>query len=180
MPRLRHSVGSAAMTVLMLLASACAGSAAADGPPEINYGRDLCVNCGMIISEERFAAAYRLPDGTERIFDDLGGLIRHGQETGELDVADVWVHDYETEEWVAAEDAHFIVTRSVATPMAFGIVSFGDEARAAGFAHGLDASVVSWAAVRDLPVAELVDPGDDHDDHDHAGESSMNHDDEEG
>ena len=127
----------------------------------------------MIISEERFAAAYRLPDGTEKVFDDLGGLIQHGQQTGELAEAEVWVHDYETEEWVPATDAYYVVTRSIATPMAFGIVSFGDEARAMGFAHGIDAGVVPWETVRDLPLADLLGS---HDDHEH--EPSMNHDEE--
>ncbi len=177
MRRLRNSLAAAAVALLALLASACAGAAAADGPPEINYGRDVCVECGMIISEERFAAAYRLPDGTEKIFDDIGGLLQHGQETGDLEVADVWVHDYTTEEWVPAGDAHFIVTRSVTTPMAFGILSFGDLTRATAFAEGLDASVIPWETVRELPLATLLTLT--HDDHDHDDEASTDHDEEE-
>ena len=62
------------IALVLILIAAC-GSATAGGPPEINYGRDICIECGMIIEDPRFAAAYRLADGSEHKFDDLGGLI---------------------------------------------------------------------------------------------------------
>jgi len=62
----------------MLTLSACSSSDAS-GPPEIQYGRDICVQCGMIASEAKFAAAYTLahPDpkgdeGCNRSHQDLG------------------------------------------------------------------------------------------------------------
>jgi copper chaperone NosL len=143
------------LLVLVSLAGACSTSAVAEGPPDINYGRDVCFECGMIISETRFASAYRLADGTEKLFDDVGGMLKHGHASGEIGAAEAWVHDYTTEEWVAADQAYFIVTRSVMTPMAFGIVSFGDEGRALAFARDIDADVVDWATVLALPPDEL-------------------------
>jgi copper chaperone NosL len=153
--------------VLGLVGAAC-GTADASGPPEINYGRDICVECGMIISEARFAAAYRLADGTEKIFDDLGGLLLASRETGDhLGPATTWVHDFETEEWVAVEDAYFVPTLSVASPMGHSIISFNDKARAEAFAADVDGEVIGWDIVKDLPAMEgLV--GHHHDD-DHEG-----------
>ena len=51
----------------------------------------------MIISEARFASAYRLANGTEKVFDDVGEMLKHGHKTGELADAEAWVHDFETE-----------------------------------------------------------------------------------
>ena len=151
------------LVVLALLIAAC-GNADASGPPEINYGRDICVECGMIVSEARFAAAYRLADGSDKIFDDLGGLLLYSRETGDvLDPATTWVHDFETEEWVAVDDAYFVPTLSVSSPMGHSIVSFSDEARATSFAADVDGEVILWNIVVDLPdVDGLV--GHHHDD----------------
>ena len=163
----RLRVRSALILTVMLLAAACAGTEAAEGPPDINYGRDVCFECGMIISEERFASAYRLADGTEKLFDDIGGMLKHGHSEGEITAADVWVHDYETEAWVTADQAFFIVTRSIATPMAFGIISFDDKTRAEAVAHGLDADVVGWDVILSLPPDDLKTIAHSHDDDDH-------------
>lgn len=157
----------ALVVILAALVGAC-GSADASGPPEISYGRDICVECGMIVSEARFAAAYRLADGEEKIFDDLGGLLLHSRDAGDaLDPATTWVHDFETEEWVAVEEAYFVPTLSVSSPMGHSIVSFSDEARANAFAADVDGEVISWSVVVDLPDAEgLVG-------HHHSGDMDM-------
>ena len=64
------------MCLLLALAlAACGGGADTTQPPEILYGQDVCDECDMIISEEKFAAAYwtaageagRLDGGGERL-----------------------------------------------------------------------------------------------------------------
>ncbi|MFQ5522558.1 MAG: nitrous oxide reductase accessory protein NosL [Acidimicrobiia bacterium] len=135
------------LAVVGLLVGSCTSADVSEGPPEINYGRDICFQCGMIISEARYAAAYRLPDGTEKRFDDLGGLLIHGHESGDLGSAEVWVHDVETEEWLRAEEAFYVMTGDGRTPMAYGIIAFADQARAQVIADGLGAEVLTWAAV---------------------------------
>ncbi len=147
------------IVVISLLAAGCARSGPSTGPPEIAYGRDLCVECGMIISEPRFAAAYRLPDGTEAKFDDLGGLLIHGHETGELDEATVWVHDYDTEEWIEAEAAFYVVTGTGATPMGYGIFSFADRATAERFAAEADGAVMTWEELTAIPTDQIGTSG---------------------
>lgn len=143
----------AAGLLVALLAAACGTSDGAAGPPDINYGRDVCVGCSMVISEARFAAAYRLGDGTEKKFDDLGGLLIHGHETDELAAATVWVHDYQTEEWVDAPLAHYVPTRSEYTPMGYGIFAFSEMGRASEFAAGVDGEVIGWDIVLQLPTS---------------------------
>lgn len=151
----------ALMLVVGLLVAAC-GSAETSGPPVINYGRDVCTQCGMIINEARFASAYELPDGTQKLFDDLGGMIAHQRQAGDtLDPRKTWVHDFETEEWVTADAAYFVPTLAVTTPMGHGILAFSDSERAHTFAAEVDGEVIDWATVMALPQVDgLV--GDHH------------------
>lgn len=164
--------------VTLAVAAAGCGAAEASGPPEINYGRDICIECGMVTDDARFAASYRLSDGTEKKFDDLGGLIIHGREAGELDGATVWVHDFETEGWVEAPDAYFVPTIAVTSPMGHGILSFADQERAMRIANDLGGEVLRWEAVVDLPVVEgLVGHHHIDEDMDEHATDGMDHDD---
>lgn len=161
----------AALLILCLVVPACTDGADATGPPEIVYGRDLCIECGMLITEPRFAAAYRI-DGEARPFDDIGGMLLYGTETGELSATSVaaWVHDRDTGEWIAAGAAHYVIAEGAVTPMGYGIVAFLDPARAAEYAAGYDTDVHSWTDLFEFPI-EPGTLGHDHfhDTHDNEG-----------
>ena len=141
------------IVVAGLLIGAC-GATGNDGPPEINYGRDICIECGMSIDDPRFAGAYRLDDGTEKKFDDLGDLIIHGRESGELAHATVWVSDFEREVLIDAASAFYVPTLGVVSPMGHGILAFSDQSRAEVMAAEIDGEVVGWETVVELPVIE--------------------------
>lgn len=111
----------------------CGGSVDTSQPPEIVYGEDICAECGMIISEPRFAAAFYTADGNAKAFDDIGGMCIHLAKHEEQ-VVSYWVHDYDTEKWIAAEEASYVMSADIYTPMAFGVVAFTDNARADAFA----------------------------------------------
>jgi copper chaperone NosL len=137
--------------VASVIGAACS-EASSSGPPEVNYGRDICSACGMIITEPRFATAYRPAEGTEKVFDDLGDMIIYGREHGELETAAMWVHDFETEAWVEAQAAFYVATASTATPMGHGILAFSESDRAERAAVELDGEVITWEVVVQLPV----------------------------
>lgn len=134
------------LLVIILLAAVLAGcqsEPALDQPPEIVYGEDVCDQCNMIISEPRFAAAYYLPDGTARLFDDIGNMgLYHAQH--HEDVATFWVHDYDTEEWLDARQAFFVRSDMLRTPMGHGVVAFADRANADALAAEHEAMVMSF------------------------------------
>jgi len=104
-----------------------------EAPPEIIYGRDVCDRCGMIIEDARFAAAYMTTGGDARIFDDIGDMLVH-QADEKDEVYAYWVHDYETEAWLRAETAHFVLTNEIHTPMGYGLLAFADSGRATAVA----------------------------------------------
>jgi copper chaperone NosL len=79
----------------------------------------------MIINEARYAAAYVTADDQARRFDDIGGMLAYNQEMSE-EVAVFWVHDFDTEAWLKAEEAYFVKSKQI-TPMGFGIVAFDGQ-----------------------------------------------------
>ena len=154
--KLRRTV---VVVVVAVLGAACT-TAAADGPPDIKYGRDICVQCNMIISEIGHAAGYRLPDGLEKKFDSVGEMVVHGHLHDELHDVEAWVHDLWTEEWILAEEAHYVPTRSTASPMGHGIFSFATRASASQFAIEVDGDVIDWATLLQLPIVDGLVGGD--------------------
>lgn len=143
----------AALLFISLITSACSGDADASGPPEITYGRDLCIECGMVISEERFAAAYRF-DGEALRFDDIGGMLLHGTEGGGLPAAgdDAWVHDWDTRSWLSAETAWYVVAEGLVTPMGYGIVAFADRDAAQAFAAEQSGDLFGWEQLFEFSI----------------------------
>jgi len=127
-----------ALGLALFVAIAGAGCAAhADGPPEIVLDRDACSRCGMLISEARHAAALRAPDGSTRLFDDIGCL--RTAVGGASDGLRVWVHDASDGSWLDGREATFVLTADVSTPMAGGVLAYrrtADAERAAAQHHG--------------------------------------------
>jgi copper chaperone NosL len=110
------------LAIASLLFSAC--GSAASGPPSIVLDRTSCAGCGMLVSDLRFAAAYRTEEGEELVFDDIGCFLRNLPAAG---ASRVWVKDYETSEWVDGETAFYVRSRAVETPMSGGIVAFASR-----------------------------------------------------
>ena len=174
----KNALALALITILAVAIAGCGGTAAASEAPEINYGRDICIECGMIIDDPRFAAAYRTADGTEKKFDDLGGLLITGRELGDLEGSRIWVSDFEEKTLIDARTAFFVPTLGVNSPMGHGILAFADRSRAEALAGDLDGEVIDWEMVLELPVIEglvghhhaehdEMDDMDDMGDHDH-------------
>ncbi|MCO5172493.1 MAG: nitrous oxide reductase accessory protein NosL [Planctomycetes bacterium] len=129
----------------LLLAGCPGGGGRPDGPPDVRYGVDPCDRCQMIISEERFAAAYVTPSGEVRRFDDLGCLTAHPQERAER-ADEVWVHDHETRAWLRGREAHIVRAPGLITPMGTGLVAAADEARARALVERTGGEALSFEA----------------------------------
>jgi copper chaperone NosL len=111
--RLAGGLGAA-----VILLAAC--SAVETGPPAIVLDVTPCAHCRMLVSDLAFAAAFRTAEGEEWVFDEIGCMLRELPAVG----ARVWVHDFETEEWLDGEKAIFLRSESIETPMGGGIVAF--------------------------------------------------------
>lgn len=143
--------------VLTLSLAACGGGQAKIEPPAIYYGEDVCDQCNMIISDERFAAAMIVevePGRTDsRVFDDIGGMLLYQNAHLELKVLARYVHDYETKEWLAAEDAYFVHSEQVHSPMNHGVIAAKTQEQAERLAAEFDGRVMAYAGLADLADA---------------------------
>lgn len=131
-----------------LVLSACASKPSEPVPPEIIYGQEMCDQCGMIISEVRFAAAILLANGEYRKFDDVGEMLEYQNEHADEQVEAIFVHDYFSEEWIRGEAAFYVGSEDLQTPMGSGIAAFADRTKAEGFAVEWNGKVQSLEDLR--------------------------------
>jgi len=152
--------------VLLLVVTACGGAASAEPtPPILQYGEDICEFCGMIVSEERHAAAYVTSDGHGHIFDDIGDMIQFHLDQKE-DVVAFFVHDLEAEVWIRAETAHYVRSDQVNTPMFSGLAAFASSKQAEALATELQVQVQDFDEVlghyREMASTSMEDGGEHH------------------
>lgn len=132
--------------VFVSLLSACGPAVQLDQPPEIRYGEDVCDECSMIISEARFAAAYYTRSGEVRRFDGVGELCTYYLEH-QAEAETIWVHDYQTEEWLPADASYYVVSQDLQTPMGHGAVAVGNQARAEQLAAQVGSEVMDFSSL---------------------------------
>lgn len=145
--RLSRRAILAAAPVLLLLVS-CGANRSGARPPEIAYGRDVCDQCGMVISEVKFACALQLEDGSYRKFDDIGDMAQHMAEHPDLKFRAGWVHDFISEKWIAAETAAYVYGPTLATPMGHGMAAFAAKTDAENAAQAWNGEVLTFDGVR--------------------------------
>lgn len=93
-----------------------------DGPPELIVDRSACATCSMLISELRYAAAYRI-DGTDKTFDDIACMLRALAQEPDSASPRIWLRDVRDDAWIDPEDATLVRSAALRTPMAGGIVA---------------------------------------------------------
>ena len=127
------------------------GSETNDGPPSVRYGDSLCVECGMIISDERFTTATIIEGdrGNEPLlFDDFNCQMIFESKHTELTIVHRWSHDHGSSEWIHMADAWFVKSDQLHTPMASNIASFLTQADATAFSTSLEGDVVNFQSLQ--------------------------------
>ena len=141
----------AVLALLLVLLTAACGTQQSEEPqpPEIQYGLDLCDACGMTLDDPRFTSATLLKNGEYRKFDDIGDMIVYHMDRPDQQVAAWFVHDHDSEEWLRAEEAAYVVSTEIESPMGHGIFAFASQEAAEKFAGELSsAQVMNFEEVR--------------------------------
>lgn len=134
-------------TLLLSLAFAGCPGHPTDRPPEIHYGRDLCNECHMIIGERTFAAAFVDPEGNVFKFDDIGCLIHYQMHQPLTGRGPLWVHDYESGKWLKVNEASFVSSQKIITPMGYGLIALSSQNAAKQAALKQEGKVLGWDAL---------------------------------
>ncbi len=142
-PRTRWGVPVVAGLAFAAVAAALwLAQAPAPGPQPVAWDRVRCAQCGMLVSDPRFAAQLRTEPGALAFFDDPGCLLRFraARENGDRDV---FLRDAASDRWIPLADAVFVPGH--ATPMGYGL-----GARVRGEADGMSYdSALAAALARD-------------------------------
>ena len=149
--RLSHCSLIIFLCSLLITLAACSSSSGEAQPPEIHYGEDVCDACGMLISDAKFAAASVDQDGTAHKFDDIGDLVAYYTQHADANVKAYFVHDYPSEKWLRAENAYFVQSPQIQTPMAHGIAAYADRAAAEAAAQKYGVKVMAFDELRQMP-----------------------------
>jgi len=114
-------------------------------PPAIRYGQSVCDGCGMIVSDEHYAAALILqsPDGENRsvVFDDIGCMLDYQREHHEETVLARFFKDINTSNWLTIDQATFVRGDAVHSPMGYGIAACSTAAAAQNWVSGHGGSI---------------------------------------
>lgn len=153
-----------ALTLLVCVAIAVGGCGgeAATGPPEIHYGRDACERCGMIISEKPYAAAMRLRENGSRrtaLFDDIGEMFDFERSSTDAEIISRYVHDHESGEWIEAENAFYVHSETLQTPMVSGVAALASRDEAEQFAEDHSGEVLTFEQMRSREEPFVSGPG---------------------
>lgn len=158
-----------AISIMGVLHAGCGSAQDPLEPPKIFYGEDPCIQCSMIISEERYAAAMNveLPDGrrVSRLFDDVGDMLEYMAAFGDEQVLAAFVHDYDSHEWIDAITAMYLHSPLLHTPMASGVGAFTTRAGAQVFQETLGGEILDWQGIKamhakgTLLLPQVIDGG---------------------
>jgi len=136
--------GTLSLAGLLLMAACSTGELK---PVDI-FPEDMCSRCRMAISEQRSAGEIILRDGTALKFDDIGCMAGHdkGIESRSA-VAAHFVADFGGGGWVDANQAFFVRSPKIRTPMSSGTVAFRDRAAADAAAAKYEGTILRFDEV---------------------------------
>ena len=128
--------------MILSLLGACTGDTSS--PREVNWERDGCERCGMVLSDRRNSAQIRYhPPGGQRskvaVFDDFGCAVLWLQDKPWKDdpETEFWVTDQRSGEWINAHQATYLPGQK--TPMEYGLGAQLDwQEGGLGFARASD------------------------------------------
>jgi copper chaperone NosL len=141
----------AASSILMIMLLVGCSEKPKDAPPQIRYGQDECAHCGMIVSDERFAAALRVIAGGQQqdlIFDDIGDMIEYERGHESVQIQKRLVHDFDTHQWIDASHAFYLKSERIHSPMGSGILALGEKDAALKRASEVEAQATTLDALR--------------------------------
>jgi copper chaperone NosL len=138
--------------IALAVLAACTGGPTTPEPAKIRFGETTCTECGMIISQPKYASSFAYAESEGRFkslpFDDIGDMLAYMRKHSDLIPVGAWVHDYISEEWIDAEGAYFVHSDAIRSPMGHGIAAFADRATAEQFAGEIGGQVLDWDHLR--------------------------------
>ena len=151
----------AASVVMLLGLTACTPE-----PRPLAHGSDHCDHCMMSLSDERYGAELVTKKGKVYVFDSIECLAAHqlDESIAEDDVHSLWVVDFQAPpNLVTVDDAFFLHSRDLRSPMGLNLTSFGPDITQQAVEHAFYGEILDWDGVLGLVQANRMNdaPGAD-------------------
>lgn len=92
---------------------------------------DMCSYCKMVISGKQYAAELIDNEGQPFKFDDIGCLLNFVKKRSvSISASSFFVMDFNQRQWIKADNAYYVRSSELTTPMNGGIIAFTDRAQA--------------------------------------------------
>jgi hypothetical protein len=108
----------------LVLASAACGQSV-PGPHAIDLGRSTCATCRHVISSLDAAAQIAYPDGTARLYDDIGCMAT--DPAARAGSGERYVQMAGGKGWVRAEDVTFASPPGATSPRGYNYFAYPEE-----------------------------------------------------
>jgi copper chaperone NosL len=132
-----------AALVLPLVLAACTAA-----PEPVHWGEESCAHCGMIISDERYAA--QLVDRRARTYKfdaiECAAAFVKGGTVASDDVHSIWVADG-PDDWRSVSDAVFVHSENTRSPMGGGYTAHASAAVARQYIDEVGGVTLTWDEV---------------------------------
>lgn len=122
-------------------------------PEPIEIGRDQCVYCKMIISDQRYGAELVTAKGKIYKYDSAECLAAAylTKENGHKDIHSLWVVDFnQTQSFIDARAAVYLHSEKLHSPMSLNLTAFSSTASAEELLRRYSGEIMTWGQVKQL------------------------------
>ena len=122
-------------------------AACRSGPPQpVDIdASDMCSRCRMAISQNRYAAELLDREGNAFKFDDIGCMVHYAADH-HLNPKEqtIFVMDYQSQHWLKADQAVYVRSGAIPSPMSGGLAAFHDRAQAEELARTVQGRILAF------------------------------------
>lgn len=134
----------AASAVLVFLFISCGGS----GLREVRLNEDECAQCRMTITDKRFVTQVVSGKGRQYLFDDITCMVLFRKDHPEITLQKFYAADFAAPHaFLTVEEATFIASDSLRSPMAGNIAAFSVADSAKYYQQKFSARQLQWAEI---------------------------------
>lgn len=146
---------------LLLVLAACEPT-----PQPIQFGSDQGDYCRMMITDPQFASQILNNQGRAFKFDSIECMTAYALTYDEPEnIHSHWVPNFENpDEWIRAEDAFFLHSETLRSPMGLYLTAYLDRETAEDFRQEYRGEIATWDEVKEIVKAEWLtkNSGDQH------------------
>jgi copper chaperone NosL len=153
------NVGLKGKACALLIAALFFASSCAPAPEPIAYGKDVCVFCKMLITEQQYGAVLVTRKGKNHKFDSVECLaaIVLQKTIPSDDIHSMWTVSFDAPgTLIAVEDAIYLHSPNLRSPMGLNVSSYRTRSFAKEMRERYGGAVIGWQEVLQLVEVEWL------------------------